>query len=88
MKEVQLYIPPRALSILEIQLRICAQRINAGNSFTCNSKHSFFKFDVQVGWTNIILLSFHLQTYCIRKKVSERGIKYLNKFNSITNNGK
>lgn len=67
---------------------MCTTYTNAGNSFTCNSKHSFFKFDVQVGWTNIILLSFHLQTYCIRKKVSEWGIKYLNKFNSITNNGK
>lgn len=24
----------------------------------CNSKLSFFKFDIQVGWTNTIILSF------------------------------
>lgn len=66
----QLYTPSRVLSILEIQLGICAQR-NAGNScFAARKLLEFFKFDIQVGWTNIILLSFHLQTYCTREKVS------------------
>lgn len=41
-KEVQLYIPPRALSILEIQLRICAQRIRMPATHSLATQNTHF----------------------------------------------